>query len=65
MNIMGEDEVKNYWSILEIEPTTNKDKIKEAYYNKLVVVNPEDNEEGFKELRNAYEILLKECDNIS
>lgn len=57
--------MKNYWSILEIEPTTNKDKIKEAYYNKLVVVNPEDNEEGFKELRNAYEILLKECDNIS
>lgn len=43
------------FSILGIEETNDMDKLKMAYRNKLVNVNPEDNPEGFKELRTAYE----------
>lgn len=46
------------WKILGIEQTKDEDKIKEAYRNKLRLVNPEDDEEGFKELRRAYEEAL-------
>ncbi|MSR92027.1 J domain-containing protein [Inconstantimicrobium porci] len=53
----------NKWAILGIKPTNDKDKLKEAYFDKLSVVNPEDDEEGFKQLRNAYESLLKDIDN--
>lgn len=51
------------WDILGIQPTTDKDIIKEAYMNKLSQINPEDDEEGFKRLRKAYEELLLECKN--
>lgn len=47
------------WKILEIEKTKDEDKIKEAYRSKLRFVNPEDDEEGFKELRHAYEEALE------
>ena len=43
------------WKILGIEETKDEEKIKEAYRNRLHSVNPEDDEEGFKELRRAYE----------
>ena len=52
----------NYWRVLGIKPTKDKMAIKEAYMEKLSYINPEDDEEGFKELRQAYETLLKECD---
>lgn len=52
----------NNWEILGIEPTRDKDKIKEAYMDKLMVIHPEENPEGFKELRNAYEVLMNEAD---
>ncbi len=41
--------------ILEIEETKDLMKIKSAYYKKLKSVNPEDNPEGFKRLRKAFE----------
>ena len=46
------------WKILGIEKTKDEEQIKEAYHNKLRLVNPEDDEEGFKELRRAYEEAL-------
>lgn len=49
----------NIWKILEIEETKDKEQLKNAYRKKLITVNPEDNPEGFMELRNAYEEALK------
>ena len=46
------------WKILGIEQTKDEEQIREAYHNKLRLVNPEDDEEGFKELRRAYEEAL-------
>ena len=42
------------WSILEIEPTTNKKIIQQAYAEKLKQYHPEDNPEEFQRLREAY-----------
>lgn len=50
------------WKILEIEQTKEKERIKEAYRNKLIYVNPEDDPEGFMMLRTAYEEALSESD---
>lgn len=47
------------WKILGIEQTKDEEAIKTAYRNKLRFVNPEDDEEGFKELRRAYEEALE------
>ncbi len=41
--------------ILEIDETKDMARIKAAYYKKLKTVNPEDDPEGFKRLRKAYE----------
>ena len=49
------------WSVLEIEPTDDLEVIKTAYRNKLVHTNPEDNPEGFKELREAFEKACEEA----
>ena len=43
------------WNILGITPTSDEDVIKTAYRGKLVSVNPEEDPEGFKKLRQAYE----------
>ena len=43
------------FQILGIEPTKDERAIKNAYREKLNVTNPEDNPEGFKKLRGAYE----------
>lgn len=47
------------WKILDIEQTKDEETIKSAYRKKLRYVNPEDDEEGFKELRRAYEEALE------
>lgn len=46
------------WKVLGIEKTKDEEAIKTAYRNKLREVNPEDDEEGFKELRRSYEEAL-------
>ncbi len=46
------------WDVLGIEPTNDEKIIKNAYRGKLVFVNPEDDVEGFKKLRGAYEEAL-------
>jgi len=43
------------FQILEIENTKDERVIKNAYREKLAVTNPEDDPEGFKRLRSAYE----------
>lgn len=47
------------WELLKIEPTKDKDVISKAYKAELRKTNPEDNPEGFKALRAAYEEALK------
>ncbi len=43
------------FSVLEIEKTKDRQVIQNAYRSLLVKVNPEDDPEGFKRLREAYE----------
>lgn len=50
------------WKILGIDKTKDKEIIKEAYRSRLVHVNPEDDSEGFMELRGAYEEALRESE---
>ena len=45
------------WSLLGIEPTSNKKEIKQAYASLLKSNRPDDNPKGFSELHQAY----KEC----
>lgn len=47
------------WMILGIEKTDDKSRIKCAYREKLASVNPEDDPDGFMELRNAYEEAIR------
>ena len=47
------------WKILEIEKTKDREAITAAYREKLRYVNPEDDEQGFMELRRAYEEALE------
>lgn len=44
--------------VLDIEETKNEQEIKDAYRRKLRVTNPEDDPEGFKRLREAYETAV-------
>lgn len=52
------------WDILGIEQTKDKNKIKEAYYEKLNYVHPEENPEGFKELRRAFEEAMRISEEV-
>lgn len=47
------------WKILEIEKTKDEGVITAAYRRKLHQVNPEDDQEGFMELRKAYEEAMQ------
>ena len=51
------------WKILQTEPTRDKDALKRAYRKKLVTVHPEDDPEGFRQLREAYEKALELADS--
>ncbi|GAA0890605.1 hypothetical protein GCM10009122_02830 [Fulvivirga kasyanovii] len=48
------------WSKLGIEPTTNKRGIKIAYTELLKLCRPDEDPEGFRQLRKAYEDALTE-----
>ena len=52
----------NIWRILEIEETIDKQEIQAAYRAKLLKTHPEDDPEGFMELRAAYEEAIKLAD---
>lgn len=47
------------WTILGIDETKDVDIIKSAYREKLTKVNPEDDAEGFMQLRKAYDDAVK------
>jgi len=51
------------WKVLGIEATNDKLAIKEAYMNKLNIFHPEEDPEGFQNLRQAYESALKQCES--
>lgn len=53
----------NVWEILGIDPTDNKEIIQKAYYGKLPEYHPEENPEGFKKLREAYEKAIEDIGN--
>lgn len=50
---------KKVFGILDISETRDAKEIKMAYRNKLLHVNPEDDPEGFKVLREAYEEAIR------
>lgn len=49
---------KLVFTILDMEPTTDEDRLKERYHELLRGTNPEDDPEGFKRLREAYETAV-------
>lgn len=51
-------ESQEVFRILQMKETQDKNQIKTAYRRLLVHVNPEDDPEGFKRLREAYETAL-------
>lgn len=51
------------WMVLGIDKTKDKSLIKDRYFDLLTKVNPEDNPEGFKILRAAYEKALEYAKN--
>ena len=51
--------MNDFFNTLGIEATKEEKEIKKAYRAKLHTVNPEDNPDGFKRLREAYEEALK------
>ncbi len=55
----------DFWSILGIEPTTNKKVIQQAYADKLKIYHPEDDPVGFQNLRDAYRSAIAYAKNQS
>ncbi|MBR6527955.1 MAG: tetratricopeptide repeat protein [Lachnospiraceae bacterium] len=55
-------DVREMFHILQIEETKDKNEIKTAYRRLLQQTNPEDDPEGFKQLRQAYEEAMRYAD---
>lgn len=55
----------NDWGKLGIEPTLDASEIKKAYAKQLKLNHPEDNPQGYQELREAYDRLLKYVKNYA
>lgn len=51
------------WAVLGIEQTDERKSVKRAYAKKLKAIHPEDDPEGFKQLRAAYEAVLYQLDH--
>ncbi|MGT8859755.1 J domain-containing protein [Enterobacter sp.] len=52
--------MKTCWQMLNIEATTDVEIIRQAYLSLLPSFHPENDPQGFKQLREAYEIALQE-----
>ncbi|ONI40834.1 hypothetical protein AN639_04315, partial [Candidatus Epulonipiscium fishelsonii] len=61
---MNEQQIYRILGLENVEEATEKD-IQNAYRTKLKTVHPEDDPEGFKKLRQAYEIALSNLRNKS
>jgi len=53
-----------YWGILGIAPTKDKTVIKKAYAEQLKLHHPEDDPDGFQQVRKAYESALQYAKDI-
>lgn len=53
------------WTLLGIEPTSDKNAITRAYRTQLLKTNPEDHPEEFKALRAAYEQALVDAQSVA
>ena len=52
----------NHWAFLGLTPTKDKAEIKAAYLSQLPNHHPEDDPEGFRRLREAFERATEEAD---
>lgn len=55
----------NCFELLDIKPTSDKRTIRDAYIEKVKLYHPEEDEEGFKKIRKAYEESLKYDEKIN
>ena len=52
------------WHVLGIEPTADIEAIRRAYRIRVKATGPENDPEGFQALRQAYEIILAQVQNV-